>query len=186
MAGDNLPSHPVSVTILPRSGFQLELVAGDEERRAIAAHAGVDSIHEIGADVTLSRWRKDGVKLSGHLRARIEQPCVFSLEPVFQTIDKEMDLLFIPEHSRLSRPEQLHSGELLVDPLGDDVPETFDGGQIDVWQPLIEQLVLEIDPWPRAPGAEFADTQEQIAPEQAQGESPFAVLRQLKSGKSGA
>jgi uncharacterized metal-binding protein YceD (DUF177 family) len=57
----------------------------------------------------------------------------------------------------------------------------FEGDSIDVWPFVLEMLMLAIDPFPRAPGAELPGA-EADAPEAADsaGDSPFAVLRGLK------
>lgn len=184
MSKASLPSFVVSVATLPKSGFRLEVEADEQERQSVAEHAGVEAIHELRADLTLYRWRKDGVRLSGSLAARIEQTCVVSLEPVLQEIDEGLSMLFLPEGSRFARPEEQHNGELVLDPLGEDIPDTFSGGRIDVWQPLLEQFLLAIDPWPRAPGAAREGALGQPASGDERSESPFSVLKQLKSGKS--
>jgi len=63
-------------------------------------------------------------------------------------------------------------------PLEDDVPEEISSLHYDLAAPLVEELVLAIDPYPRAPGVEFAPPEDgEQAPE-----SPFAVLKGLKSG----
>jgi uncharacterized metal-binding protein YceD (DUF177 family) len=178
------PSHTVSVATLPKKGFRLQLAADASQRAAIAEHAGVNAIHALTAEITLHRLRKDGVKLTGSLNAEVEQPCVVSLAPVIQTIADQVSLLFVPENSRLARPRSRGDGELVLDPLGEDVPDTFSGDRIDIWYPLIEHLILAIDPWPRAPGVEHSGEAEQPDFGENRPESPFSVLKQLKTGRS--
>ena len=60
----------------------------------------------------------------------------------------------------------------------DDKPEEIDSLHYDLAAPLIEEFVLAIDPYPRAPGVAFEGPQEA----QDRPESPFAVLKGLKSG----
>jgi hypothetical protein len=66
--------------------------------------------------------------------------------------------------------------ELELDPDADDPPDVLDGEDIDLGGYVVEHLSLELDPFPRAPGAEF------IAPKDDTDLSPFAVLRLLKKG----
>ena len=65
----------------------------------------------------------------------------------------------------------------LLDSARGDVAKLLQDDAIDVAGYVIEHLALEIDPFPRKPGAEFdykSPTQE---------ESPFAVLKNLKTPK---
>lgn len=181
MSDLNLPQRVISVATLPKSGFHLELEADEGARDAIAAHAGVEEISELEADITLFRWRKDGVRIAGRLIATVRQPCVVTLEPLVQEIGEDLKLLFVPEGSKLTRPEEVQDGELVLDPFGEDIPATFTGGQINVWEPLIEQFILAVDLWPRAPGAELPAGQEDQTAAENEAGSPFAVLKNLQN-----
>ena len=55
-----------------------------------------------------------------------------------------------------------------------DPPDVLTSDEIDLAGYLVEHLALDIDPFPRKPGAEF-DYQPDVAEE-----SPFAVLKRLK------
>ena len=55
-----------------------------------------------------------------------------------------------------------------------DPPDVLASDEIDLVGYLVEHLALEIDPFPRKPGAEF-DYKPDVAEE-----SPFAVLKRLK------
>ncbi len=70
------------------------------------------------------------------------------------------------------------TGETEVEvPLEADAPEEIDSLHYDLAAALIEEFILALDPYPRAPGVEFQ------APEgEGAAESPFAVLKGLKSG----
>jgi hypothetical protein len=68
--------------------------------------------------------------------------------------------------------------EIVILPGDDDLPEEIESLHFDLAGPLIEEFLLAIDPYPRAPGVAFQ------APEGmgAKPESPFDVLKRLKSG----
>ena len=178
-----LPAFPVTVTTLPKAGFPARLQADEREREAIAHFCNVSSVHALDADLLVTRWRGDGVRVSGQLHATIEQPCVISLEPVVQEIDEPVDGTYLPEASPLTRPAADTVGELVLDPEGKDVPETFNGNEIDVWEVVIEALILAIDPWPKAPGAAMT-AEEPAANAGNERQSPFAVLSALKKDKN--
>jgi uncharacterized metal-binding protein YceD (DUF177 family) len=63
---------------------------------------------------------------------------------------------------------------MAVDPEADDPPDVLEDDVIDVAAYLVEHLALEIDPFPRKPGAEFEP------PPEERPTSPFAVLQGLK------
>ena len=153
----------------------------ESEREALAKAAGVTALHELEADIVLRRWRRDGVEIKGELRARTEQPCVVTLEPVTQEIREPLRATFLPAHSALAVPVERQDRELVLDPEGDDPPDTFEGDSIDVWPFILEMLMLAIDPFPRSPGAELTDVAQERSDEAENAkESPFAVLRGLK------
>jgi hypothetical protein len=56
----------------------------------------------------------------------------------------------------------------------EDPPDVLGSDLIDIGHYVVEHLALEIDPFPRAPGAEVAP------PEPEEPPSPFAALSRLK------
>jgi uncharacterized metal-binding protein YceD (DUF177 family) len=179
---ENIPSFEVNVATLPGSGYPLALRPDARECAALAAAAGVTALPMLEADLVFRRWRRDGVEVTGELRARVEQPCVVTLEPVFQDIAEPLRATFLPEKSRLAVPVHRQDRELVLDPEGDDPPETFEGDSIDVWPFVLEMLMLAIDPFPRSPGAEFVEERADAEKEPEIAEkSPFAALRALKT-----
>ncbi len=71
------------------------------------------------------------------------------------------------------------SGEMVLDPDGPDLPETFTGDTIDAGDIVAEFAALAIDPYPRKPGAEFQDHIESTDATDKK-PSPFAVLKDWK------
>jgi uncharacterized metal-binding protein YceD (DUF177 family) len=61
--------------------------------------------------------------------------------------------------------------------LEDDEPELIEGTSIDLAAPVLEELSLALDPYPRAPGVAFESPKQEKAP----ADSPFAVLESLKT-----
>ncbi len=176
-----MPVYPVNVAILPNSGFVLALRADEQARLALAHAAGVTEVSQLEADLVFRRWRRDGVEVTGQIRAKIEQPCVISLEPVFQDIREPVKLTFIPENSKLSSPVGRADRELVLDPEGEDPPDTFVGDSIDAWPIVLEMLLLAIDPFPRSPQAAVSDEAGQPAEMTEENKkSPFLVLQNPK------
>jgi hypothetical protein len=62
-----------------------------------------------------------------------------------------------------------------IDP---DTPEPLMGDSLDIGEVVAQCLALEIDPHPRAPGADLADLEAPAEPEHDPAH-PFAALRKL-------
>src|SRR5262249_55187485 len=102
------------------------------------------------------------------------QACVVSLEPLVAPIARE----FTRELHVTPARAQVQEKDVIVSPAEDEIPEEIESLHYDLAGPLVEEFLLAIDPYPRRSGVEFAP------PEAALGrpESPFAVLKGLKSG----
>lgn len=170
-------SFPVDVRRLPQKGFPLVIEPDASTRDRLAAAHGLLAVGSFRAELLVKTWKRGGISLTGRVEARIVQECVVTLEPLETSIDEEIDTLFVPEGSALSR-ETIEEGELVLSADGPDLPETFDGATIDVGAVAEEIFALAIDPYPRKPGAE-------LARENADADrvSPFAKLRDLRREK---
>jgi uncharacterized metal-binding protein YceD (DUF177 family) len=168
-------SHTVKLHELSRGPIRLTLSPDEPQRAAIAKQLGLKSLPSLKADVTVKPWL-DGAELTGRIDAVVEQICGVSLDPFEQPVSGDVDIRVVPDGSpHAAGPE---GGELELDPDAPDAPDVLDGDTIDVAAYVVEQLALEIDPFPRKPGAEF--TYE--APEAEM--SPFAALKKLTEPKA--
>jgi uncharacterized metal-binding protein YceD (DUF177 family) len=61
--------------------------------------------------------------------------------------------------------------------LEDDEPEVIEGTSIDLVAPVLEEVSLALDPYPRASGVAYESPREEKSP----ADSPFAVLERLKN-----
>lgn len=173
-------SYKLGVGHLSANPVHVTLDADERERLGLANRWGVSSVESVTADLDLSRWKRDGVRVKGTIEAHITQACVVTLDPVASIIDDKIDALFVPDGSRLARVETSDIGEMIIDAEGPDAPETFQGDAIDVAQICEEFIVLSINPYPRKEGAELppaADGQVEDEPV----ESPFSGLRDFKN-----
>jgi uncharacterized metal-binding protein YceD (DUF177 family) len=167
-------ARPIRLHELARGPITLSLEPDAAERARIAHDLGLESLPAFRADVTVRPWL-DGAELGGRFRATVEQLCSVSLEPFEQQLDGQIDVRVVPAGSPHAPGESDHEVELELD--SPDPPDVLEEDSIDVAGYVIEHLALEIDPFPRKPGAEFdykSPTQE---------ESPFAVLKNLKTPK---
>lgn len=180
-AGDRPPfSYLVKVGGVSHNPIEVHVEADARELKALAVLWKVLDVGALTADLKVRRWKKDGVKVFGTVHARISQACVVTLDPVQSDIDEEIDQIFVPEGSVLARIPANDEGEMIIDPDGPDLPETFIGDAIDVGAIVAEFAAMGIDPYPRKPGVEFEPHTENSAGTEAK-PSPFAVLRNLKN-----
>lgn len=175
-------SYEVKVGHVSHNPLEVHVEADERERRALAELWKVVSLEALSADLKIRRWKKDGVKVFGEIHGKVTQSCVVSLEPVQAEINEEIDQIFVPEGSALARIPANDAGEMIIDPDGPDLPETFSGDTIDVGALVAEFAAMGLDPYPRKPGIEFQAQVENTGGTERK-PSPFAVLRSLKVDK---
>jgi uncharacterized metal-binding protein YceD (DUF177 family) len=157
---------------LARGSVSVTLEPDAETRAAIAKELGLVSLPALQGRVSARAWL-DGAEISGRFTARVEQICGVTLDPFESQLDGDFLVQAVPAGSP-NAPADSVGGEVEMDLDAPDPPDVLASDDIDLAGYLIEHLALEIDPFPRKPGAEF-DYQPD-APE----ESPFAVLKRLK------
>jgi uncharacterized metal-binding protein YceD (DUF177 family) len=159
---------------LGQAGDEVRFDAQDEERADLARQAGVLEVPKFSARIALKKLSPTRFELSFHLAAEVIQACVVTLEPLLARIEKDFtrELHFAPNLRRAAEKE------IVLDPGEDDVPEEIESLHYELAGPLVEEFLLAIDPYPRAPGVEFKPPEEAAT----RPESPFAVLKGLKSG----
>jgi uncharacterized metal-binding protein YceD (DUF177 family) len=168
-------SHRVSVVRLPQAGMPVTLKADDKELKRLAKAFDLIDVTGFTAEMLVKKWRKDGVKVTGTVKADIVQSCVVTLEPINATVTNEIEAVFVPENSKLSRPQISGEGEIIIDYDGPDLPETFSGDTIDVGALAEEMFGLAIDPYPRKEGADF-EFEDRGGTVEEKKPSPFAKL----------
>ena len=155
-----------------RGAVKLRLSPSADQRKAIAKQLGLVSLEALDAEVFLTSWL-DGAEISGLLRARVVQTCSATAEDFETPIDARFELRVLPANSENAPQEEF--GDLGIDPDGDDPPDVLEGETIDVSGYVVEHLALELDPFPRKPGAVFVQPPEPVEL------SPFAALKGLKT-----
>jgi uncharacterized metal-binding protein YceD (DUF177 family) len=160
-------SVPLAVDDVPEGGLHLELEAPASVRAELAKLAGLRDLGKLSAVFDVSR-KGAGLHVSGAVSAKIGQTCVVTLEPMENSVEERIDLLFAPA----AAGAEAHADQ--------EPPEPLVGGAIDLGALATEFLLLGIDPYPRKPGAEFAPPKGEDA-----GERPFAALASLKQRLGG-
>ncbi|RWX75802.1 DUF177 domain-containing protein [Neorhizobium lilium] len=173
-------SYLVKVGHIATNPVTVQLEANERELADLAKLWQVLSVQSLTADLQVNRWKKDGVRVKGRVRAAITQACVVTLEPVDSVIDEQFEQIFVPEGSKLARIVTSEAAEMVVDPDAPDLPEQFEGDSIDVGDATAEFAALAIDPYPRKPGIEFADHIEGDGADKNERPNPFAALKDWK------
>jgi len=176
MPNSDLPwSFSVLVTQLPEAGLHQVLEATPVQRGLLAAAAGVNAVLQAVATFDVIPEAGGIVTVTGTVRARVEQNCVVSLDPVENDIDEAITAVFAPP-SQISSSRKSIQKEQGEDAEIPDPPEPIVNGAIDLGQLAAEFLALGIDPYPRKPGVAFAPPETPEDPD----EHPFAALKALK------
>jgi len=176
-------SRPVSPDGIGEEGKTLSIEADAAERARLAERLGLDGLEALRAEIRLTP-RKGGrmVLLEGTFRADVRQTCVVTLEPVEDHIEGTLERLYDTTLEGVENKEQT------IDMENEEPPDPLTGGVIDAGEAVAEQLALEINPFPRKKGTEFAEISS--APDAGDkgktGEvagpaaNPFAELEKLK------
>ena len=159
----------------PGAGGAVErrLAPDGATRAKLARFLDLERLDALEATLRLTPWF-DGARLDGHWSAKITQLCGVSLEPLASDLSGDFVLHVVPPGSKRGPAEPI--SEVVIDLEADDPPDVLDSDVIDLAGYVIEHLVLEIDPFPRAPEAEFNP------PEAERESSPFAKLAAWKGG----
>lgn len=176
-------SFPVNVARLPQKGMPVRIDANEDQRAELAEIHGLEKVDSLMANLVVSPWKRNGVKVTGDVRAKVIQSCVVTLEPVENEIDEQIESVFLPEDSKLGREGFGIGGEIVLDAEGPDSPETFSGDIIDVGALAEEFFGLGIDPYPRKKGASIEASKEEGEPEAEEGGSFAEKLREALSKK---
>lgn len=145
------------------AGIERRLVADESQRSKLAKALDLAECGRFEADLSLAPaiigWR-----LSGRIQAEAVQTCGITLEPLPVSIDARFQVDLVEADPAPS------DGEVEVS-MDEDGPDLIEEGRIDLGQYAVEQLALNLDPFPRKPGAEF------VQPDEPEEQSPFAVLK---------
>lgn len=154
----------------PGQPFRRHLIADAPARAAIAKALDLVSLDSLEAEVTGQGWF-DGAAIEARWRGKIVQICGVELEPFSTALEGDFQLRVVPSGS-IHAPDP--EAEVVIDLEADDPPDVLDGDGVDLGLYVVEHLALDIDPFPRRPGAVFE------APPALPETSPFAALKALK------
>ena len=156
-------SRPLQVDRVPALGSHERIAADEKECAALAIRLGLPTLHSLGGFLKAVPWRGGGLKITGTLKAEVDQVSVISLETFTSTLEHAIERYFLSPRAGTPTPEE--DIDIIVH------------GVVDLGEILAETMALELDPYPRKEGEVFNDIEEQPEPEKI---SPFKALSKLK------
>jgi hypothetical protein len=173
---------PVALEDIAETGRHVDLVADAETRAAVARVVGLRELPRLEAAFDVTHHGADGMRVAGRVFATVGQNCVVTLEPLTNTVDEAVDLIFVPPRpvGRKTVADDADEDESEKSPPAANwnKPEPLIGGVVDLGALATEFLILGVDPYPRKPGAVFEP------PKDAEPDpGPFAVLAGLTKNR---
>ncbi len=153
---------------LGQAGDEVTIAPPDDDLARIAEWAGVEAVESFRAKIGLKKLTPTRFAFDAELGADIVQSCVVTLEPVKSRIARSF-------HRDLFLTQTKPAMEVDIAPVDEDGREEIASLRYDLAVPVLEELALAIDPYPRAPGVEFEPPRDADQPEH-----PFAALKALK------
>jgi uncharacterized metal-binding protein YceD (DUF177 family) len=164
-------SRPVKIDMLGETPRALQIEADKAERTALARRFGLTAIDRLAADLTLTRTGGE-VALNGALSAEVVQACVATGDPVPARIDTPFEIQFRPHPDPAAPDAEIELSDSELDVV------FYDGGAVDVGEAAAQTLLLNLNPYPRAPGAREALKDAGVIGEEEAG--PFGALAGLR------
>ncbi|MCW5700372.1 MAG: DUF177 domain-containing protein [Rhodospirillales bacterium] len=177
-------SRPFQVALITEAGKSFRIAANADERKSLCERLSLPAIDELIAEGRLVKSAGGAhYRLEARLKARFTQTCVVSLSPVSNTMDVAVTRVFGTEVADEWADVAGLGAEVVLSEDGEDFVEPIADGVIDVGDVIAEQLALELEPFPRAPGAEYewSDEAAEDTSEEPSRRSPFQALAAWKN-----
>jgi uncharacterized metal-binding protein YceD (DUF177 family) len=166
--------HFHDLSDLSSGGAEIVVEAKPEQRAKLAAWLEVESVEKFRAVVTLTKLAINRYRYDAVLKCALTQASVVTLEPLRKKIEEQFSRELHVSYRSRQAPDP--DKELTLSAADDEAPEEIESPHFDLAAPLLEELSLALDPYPRAPDESFSLPD----PQDAKPESPFAVLKRLK------
>ncbi|MGI9461989.1 MAG: hypothetical protein ACR2NY_05395 [Alphaproteobacteria bacterium] len=138
--------------------------------KTIEQRLKLKALDELSANIKCEKYDGKIFYLSGRWSARVIQQCVISLENFTTTIAHDLSLDFIDEKFY---DEKKHK---MLEPIAGDA--------IDTLEQLVQELSLNLDPFPKKPGATIPDAfRAELSPANPSLQKPFAKLNKKLQNK---
>jgi len=163
-------SHIVRLDAIARVKQPLKLEADETVRERVAKALELAGLPRFSAEVRVTPWM-EGIQIEARWAADVTYCCGVTLEPFPAALEGEFMVRAVPPDSPAAGRDD---AELDLAPETADPPDVLERDEVDIGAYLVEHLALELDPFPRKPGAVFEPPADSEPP------SPFAVLRHLR------
>lgn len=176
-------SRLMSVADLTVAVMNIDIEATPDELAALTKRLGVDALEALNGRAQLQILPDGEVLMKMTFTARVKQHCVVTLE----ALNTDVSAVFTTTYSNDADEDWGHDEEEFEDLDADiEPPEPLVNGKFDIAEACVEQLALEIDPFPRVQGATFDGYS--ALPKGAdvkafEKKNPFAALSKLQTQK---
>lgn len=178
-------SHFIPTDDIPMTGKKISVSPDTAQKAAIASRIGVVDLKDFKVDFQLMRESGHIIHVQGHLKAKVTQSCVVTLEDIESKVEDEFEAWFTDAENAVPfkklQHEALSKKEMLDLPMLEESedPDPVENGKIDLGEVAVQYLSLAVEPYPCKPGVSL--------PENVKGEdskvknelraNPFAALK---------
>jgi uncharacterized metal-binding protein YceD (DUF177 family) len=167
-------SQAIELGRLSQAGEEVTIAPSSDDLMRIARWADVDAVESLDAKIDIQTISPTRFALYAELNADIVQSCVVTLDPVRSHIERAFTRELLLSAAAQRGPKD---SEIEVAPVDEDGREEIASLRYDLAVPVLEELALAIDPYPRAPGVTFEPPKDDAdSPDR-----PFAALKRLKT-----
>ena len=169
-------SRLISILDIEADGIEINISANSLECDALAKRFSVKHVQRLSAKFIFSKPKGESLpKLEARYIAEIAQICVLTLEPITNIIERKF-------FCTIAEKDVFNIDEELVFTVNDvDPPEFINNGFFDAGELVSEHLLLEIEPYPRAVGAEFCQGNIFSTTKVKNKFNPFETLKKLQT-----
>lgn len=169
------PGEITSVSVMPplrvsqlggRKIQHIDLNPDAAQRAQIAELLQLDGLRKFRFRAELRPLGRTDWELAGQLGATVVQPCAITLAPVISRIDEPVIRRFVAQMPQPQGPEVEMPEDDSLEPLGTE---------IDISSLALEALALAVPAFPRADGAELA--QSGVMRQAPEGAAPLTEIR---------
>jgi uncharacterized metal-binding protein YceD (DUF177 family) len=179
-------SKRIDISRIKPTGEALEVEPAADLYILIAEYLNVEAVSDFKARLKVMPWADRGAHVTGSLTAEIEQACVVTGDPVSSDITINIDRKFIAATDPLKRKPRIEDGEMIFEFDEEDDPDEITDGRLEIWEMLLEEVLLVMDPFPRSDaGVELEQLPEsEQDDEETETYRPFSGLNALISEKN--
>ena len=160
---------------IPEKGLQTDRTATPQEREAVARALDLLGVSSLTAQYAIAPRGAGHFRLTGSLKAQVEQSCVVTLEPLTNDVAESFSVDYWPE------TELPDASGGVIDVHDETELEPIVGNQIKVGRVVFDSLAGAIDLFPRKPGVSFEAPEAATEGNGGQASGPFAVLAKMKN-----